>query len=208
MSGTDIGAIMSGIGALILAFVQVWLARKREKEKPRARQGRGRFPSLDHPWVLIFCVVLALTSIGLVTGPRMVGTTLAIHLTYPEDGSSVPLEITAKGYATGELNSKQHLYIVVEYGGRWWPQYSEATIGYSQTTKRYEFSSPARIGKEEDVGKIFAVRAILVDSAIHQHFQGWLQQHTATGEWTGIPITEVNQWGKVQICDSITVTRH
>ena len=96
---------------------------------------------------------------------------------------------------------------MVEYGGLWWPQYSEVTIGYSQRTNRYEFQTPARIGKEEESGQTFIIRAILVDPAIHQHFQGWFQQHTMTEEWPGIPITEVSRLGKVEICDSITVTR-
>jgi len=204
---TDIGAIMSGLGALILAFVEVQRLRRERKEKPGVRQKEGRFLKSHYPWVLIFCVLLAFTSIGLVTVPRVVSKPLAINLTYPEDNSSIPQEITVKGYATSELSSEQRLYIVVEYGGLWWPQYSEVTIGYSQMTKRYEFNTPSRIGKEDDAGKTFVIRAILVDSAIHQRFQSWFQQHIVTEGWSGISITEVNQWGEVEICDSIIVTR-
>lgn len=204
---TDIGAIMSGIGALILAFVEIQRLRGGRKEKPKARQKEGRFPNSYHPWVLIFCVLLAFTSIGLVTVPRVFSKPSAINLTYPEDNSSIPQEITVKGYATGELSSGQRLYIVVEYGGRWWPQYSEVTIGYSQTTKRYEFSTPARVGKEADSGKTFAIRAIVVDLAVHQSFQNWFQKCTVIAEWPGILIYKVKDWGEVEIWDSITVTR-
>lgn len=57
------------------------------------------------------------------------------------------------------------VYTVVEYGGQWWPQYSEVTIWYSPMTKRYEFNTPARIGRDEaDIGNTFIIRAILVDS--------------------------------------------
>jgi hypothetical protein len=130
-----------------------------------------------------------------------------INLTYPQDGSSVPQEVTVSGYATREFGSEQHLYIVVEYEGLWWPQYNEVTIGYSHTTERYEFSTPARIGKADDLGKEFAIQAILVDSAIHQRFQSWFEQHVVTEEWPGIPITEVNQWGKAEIFAGVTVIR-
>lgn len=213
MSGTDIGAIMSGIGTLILAYAQLTQRRQTRRRRPQARQKEGEKPqvwerwAVKYPrWVPTFCVLLAFTSIGLIAVPRIVGK-LAINLTYPEDGLSIPLEVTVEGYATEELSSEQHLYIVVEYGGLWWPQYSEATIGYSHTTERYEFHMPARIGKEEDVGETFVIRAILVDPSIHHHFQAWFQEHAVMAEWPGIPITEVKQLGEVKIYDSVTVTR-
>lgn len=130
-----------------------------------------------------------------------------VKITSPLNNALITPEISVKGYSTKELGKNQHLYIVVEYGGRWWPQYSEVTIGYSQTNRKYEFNTPANIGKDGDTGKSFTVRAILVDSAIHQHFQSWLQQQTTTEKWQGIPITEANQWGERELCDSIAVTR-
>lgn len=126
-----------------------------------------------------------------------------IEITFPLDGALVAQEITVKGYATAELCEEQHLYIMVEYGGRWWPQYSEIVPGYSASSKKWEFSTPADIGLPEDVEKSFTIRAILVDDAIHQHFQNWFQQAT----WIGIPITDVNQWGKMESGDGVTVTR-
>jgi hypothetical protein len=209
---TDIGAIMSGVAALILAFVEVRrLKPKKEeeekKEKPEAEPSKEKLTNLKQRWVLLLCVILTVTTICLFTIPRVIGKTLVIELTYPQDGSSISQETTVKGYATKELSSDQHLYIVVGYGELWWPQYSEITMGYSHITKRYEFSTPARIGKTDDVGKGFTIRAILVDSPIHQHFQSWFEQNVITEEWLGIPILEVNQRGKVQICAGITVTR-
>lgn len=211
---TDIGAIMSGVAALVLAFVEVRRQipegkrkGREKKEKPEEGPSKEKPANLKQRWVLLLCVLLALTSILLVTIPRVISKPLVIDLTYPQDGSSVSQETTVKGYATRELSSEQHLYIVVEHGELWWPQYSEITMGYSHTTKRYEFSTPARIGKTDDFGKGFTIRAILVDSPIHQHFQSWFEQNVITEEWLGIPILEVNQWGKVQIYASITVTR-
>lgn len=211
---TDIGAIMSGVAALVLAFVEVrrqigggGRKGREEKEKPEEEPSREKLANLKQRWVLLLCVLFALTSILLVTIPRVINKPLVIDLTYPQDGSSISQETTVKGYATRELSSEQHLYIVVEHGELWWPQYSEITMGYSHTTKRYEFSTPARIGKTDDFGKGFTIRAILVDSPIHQHFQSWFEQNVITEEWLGIPILEVNQLGKVQIYASITVTR-
>jgi hypothetical protein len=206
---TDIGAIMSGVAAIVLASVEVYklIKRKEKKEKPEAGPSKEKPANLKHSWVLLFCILLACTSIGLVVIPRVINKPLVIDLIYPQDGSYISQVTTVKGYATKELSSEQHLYIVVEHGELWWPQYSEITMGYSQTTKRYEFSTPAGIGKTDDVGKGFTIRAILVDSPIHQHFQSWFEENVITEEWLGIPILEVNQWGKVQICASITVTR-
>ena len=127
-------------------------------------------------------------------------------ITTPQNGALVPLEITVEGYVNSELPESQHLYIVVEYGGRWWPQYSEADVGYSSTNRRYEFSTPARIGTEEDIGKTFAIRAILVDSTVHQYFQNWFQSGETEG-WAGISTTEVNQKGEVKLFDYVTVLR-
>ncbi len=155
-------------------------------------------------FLAVVAVVFAATSAPEVWFP---GPTVEVKITSPLNNALVPPEISVKGYSTTELNKNQHLYLVVEYGGLWWPQYSEVTVGYSQTTKRYEFNTPAVIGKDSDVGKVFTVRAILVDSAIHQHFQSWFQQQTTTEKWQGIPITEANQWGERELCDSIAVTR-
>jgi|GEM_PF-4334929 len=157
----------------------------------------------------VFGVAMAVAAIVIATGGHLScfnDEKPEIRFTSPSGDASVVQEITVKGYATSELGS-QHLYVVVEHGGRWWPQYSEVTTGYSQATGRYEFSTPARIGQDEDIGKTFIIRAILVDSIIHQHLQDWFRQHAIAEEWPGIPITEVTQWGKAEICDSISVTR-
>jgi len=214
---TDIGALMSGVAALVFAGLQVRrvIIDRREgekmgkgkKEKPEEWPTKKKLANLKHNWSLVACVLLTITCLGFVIIPQVISKPLVIGLTYPQDGSSVSQETTVKGYATRELSSEQHLYIVVEYGELWWPQYSEINIWYSHTTKRYEFSTPARIGKTGDFGRGFTIRAILVDSPIHQRFQSWFEQNVITEEWLGIPILEVNQWGKVQSCASITVTR-
>jgi hypothetical protein len=126
-----------------------------------------------------------------------------ITITSPMGNALVLQSVTVEGYSTRELSKDEHPYIVVEYGGRWWPQYAEITLGYSSSTKRWEFSIPAEVGQPADTGRSFVIRAIIVDDATHQRFQSWFQQ----AEWTGIPITEVNQQGKVRISDSVTLTR-
>lgn len=111
------------------------------------------------------------------------------------------------GYFICEPDTAWHAYVVVEYGGQWWPQSSEAIPGYSQTTKRYEFSVPTSIGLETDTGKTFMLRIVLVDESVHQLFQNWFQQGQATGTWLGINITEIDQQGQTIICDSTSIVR-
>lgn len=214
---TDIGALMSGVAALVFAGLQVHRiiidrrkgekTRGEEKEKPKEGTSKKKLANLKHNWPLVACVLLTITCLGFVIIPEIINKPLVIDLTYPKDGSSISQETTVKGYATKELSSEQHLYIVVEYGGLWWPQYREITMGYSHTSERHEFSTSASVGQTDDSGKEFTILAILVDSPIHQRFQSWFEQNVHTQEWLGIPILEVNEWGKVQICASITVTR-
>lgn len=132
-----------------------------------------------------------------------------IGITSPPDGALVPQNITVEGYTTFEVGENQHLYIVVEYGRYWWPQSSEITVEYSSTTKRYEFSTPARIGKNTDFNLTFVIRAILVDSDVHQQFQNWFKTGEETGEWPAIPITLAKGWGEwdEETGDYITVKR-
>ena len=213
MSGTDIGAIFSGVAALIPAvlacieFVQRRNIVKKGYGEPGTGQGKGTALRLRYVLLSVSAALLAVTSIGLVTVPRVLTPTLEISITYPEDGSATPIETTVKGYTSRELSSEQHLYIVVEIGGRWWPQRSEVAVGYSQANQRYEFVTLARIGKDDEIGKTFIIQAVLVDSPVHQLFQGWSQKGAATGEWQGIPISKVNSFGKVDIYDRITVER-
>ncbi len=133
--------------------------------------------------------------------------TTEVKITSPIIDAVIPMEITVEGYSNVELPKDQHLYIVVEYGGMWWPQLGEIILGYSQSSGKYEFNTPARVGKEEDNNKTFNIRAILVDSAVHQYFQSWFQQNTSTENWSGVPIVETKQRGSVLISDSISVTR-
>jgi hypothetical protein len=130
-----------------------------------------------------------------------------ITITSPINNALIPMEITVKGYAKTNLPSDEHLYIVVEYGGMWWPQCGEISIGYSQSSGKYEFITPARVGKEEDYNKPFSLRAIVVDSVVHQIFQSWFQQNVSTEVWQGISIVETKQRGTAEIRDSISVIR-
>lgn len=132
---------------------------------------------------------------------------LEITITSPLTGTLVSQSITLEGYANRELSGNQHLYIVTDYEGLWWPQDDEVTFDYSQSSGRYNFDVLVGIGSGADVGKTFTIRAIVVDSDVHQDFQNWFEQSESTGEWIGISITEVNQMGNIQIFDSVSVTR-
>jgi hypothetical protein len=188
MDTKDIVGIILGVFGAIPSYVIAWTAYSKRRPRPPfgkwLREVRRSYPFLIG---VLFSIAMIVLFASPSPGPE-------ITITSPMDNASVPREITVEGYATRELPKGQHLYIVVEYGGRWWPQYSEIMLGYSASSKRRAFSTPADIGLPEDVGKSFTIRAILVDDAIHQHFQNWFQQ----AEWVGISITDVNQWGRVE----------
>ena len=114
--------------------------------------------------------------------------------------------VSVGGYTDGTWCQSLHLYVVLEYGDVWWPQHNEVVTGYSNTSGRYEFVVPASVGVEGDAGKTFVIRAILVDDAVSEIFQSWLQNAAATG-YAGIPLSQVDSAGVVKILDSVSVTR-
>ena len=199
--------IIIGVFGAIPAYVKAWMEyRKWVKKNPNHPSMRRWLREIRQSYIFWLGILL---TIAIIVVPFIVTDREppAITITVPSDNARVPQEITVEGYANKELPENQYLYIVIEYGGRWWPQYGEVIPGYSHGTERYKFSTPARIGEEEDIGRTFTIRAILVEPTIHQHFQNWFQECTSTGEWHGIPITEVNRLGEVETCDYITVIR-
>ncbi len=132
---------------------------------------------------------------------------LDVKITSPQDNAKIQMYVTIEGNTSRGLSKDEHLYIMVEYGEVWWPQNGEVIVGYSQTSEKYEFNTNARVGNEEDTNKSFNIRALLVDSAVHQYFQNWFQLNRSTQKWDGIPIVETTQKGTIEIKDSITVTR-
>ena len=144
----------------------------------------------------IASLILGISAIGLALIPRVIPVQ-EIVLTSPPSDNRVVQNITVQGYATSALPADRYLYVVVEWGGLWWPQYDNITPAYSQVTKRWEFSVPATAGKQEDSGEIFELKTVLVDALIHQQFQSWLQKK----EWAGIPMAEVYRWGELEVHD-------
>jgi len=204
MSGADIGSILSGIGTIILAVIAV-MKRPRvtvdegpgEPDSPQRKSG--------NPWPFAIAgLILGITAICLVVLPRLPATASAeVSITYPTRDAVVTRNIVVEGYTTGELSAGRFLYVVVEWGGRWWPQYSNLTPAYSQQSQRWEFSVPVQVGEAGDSGKIFTLGAVVVDAAVHSRFQDWLRQE----DWPGILINDANQWGAVEIFSFTTVIR-
>lgn len=193
MTGSDIGAIMTGIAAIIAVVIRMI----------------GAIPpgALRQRFFTILPIILAVCAVSLAAVPRIISPPPpSIRITSPEDGAVVFQEIMVKGYTTKELPEDQYLYIAVQWMGRWWPQYSNVAPVYSQMNKNWEFSTPATVGKEDDAGQGFTIVAVLVDTAIHQHFQSWFKQAEEQA-WTGISITQLSDWGEKKIYHSITVIR-
>ncbi len=156
---------------------------------------------------LVLVIIALVLFVLIMVGGGGTNCTPDIKITSPAGDALVPLETTVKGYSGSAICKERHLYIVVEYGGRWWPQVSEIYVGLSQVSRQYEFTAPCRIGQETDQGKQFIIRAILVDLSVHQQFQNWFQKNAGSNEWQGIPTVEANQWGSITLSDYISVTR-
>ncbi len=205
MDWIDIAFWMVGIGTLITASIALAGELKRRKHQNKPAGKRVKHIIWKRPTFAIF-IILAIISIGLAIIPKVAAIDLAANIISPKDGSSVPERFFIDGYINRELNSGQYLYIVVEVGGRWWPQYGEVTPEHSSNTGYYEFMTPVYCGNADMVGKPLGIKAILVDSFIHQNFQSWLQI-SSKKEWPGILTAKVSQWGNVEVLDSITVLR-
>ena len=203
MELSDIIGIIIGVVGAIPSYIIAW--NKWRRRSPSLSMGKWlRETRQSYPFLL--GIVFSAVMVMLFVCPFGEGKP-EITITSPLDNALVFQDITVEGYTTKELSKDAYLYIVIERGGLWWPQCSEVAVGYSQTTKKYQFQTPARIGQEEEIGQTFMIRAILVDSAVDQYFQSWFQQHTIGEGWPGIPITEVSRRGETEICHSITVTR-
>lgn len=200
MTGTDIGSLLSGIGTIILAILAIVnRAPKPPDDRPVPPPSVGRRPMV----FAIASLVLGVSAIGLALIPRVIPSAQDIVLTSPPGDNRVVQDITVEGYAISALPADRYLYIIVEWGGLWWPQYDNITPIYSQITKRWEFSVSTTVGKQEDSGEIFELKTVLADALVHQQFQSWLQ----TKEWTGIPIAEVYGWGELELHDHISIIR-
>jgi len=205
MSGTDIGSIMTGIATIITAVVRIKIIKKPPPTAPKKMDKR---PPKKLWFFSILPIILGVFAISLAVVPRIIPPSPpSIKITSPEDKANVPQEIMVEGYTTKELPENRYLYIAVQWAGRWWLQYSNVTPVYSQMNKRWEFCTPATIGKEDDVGKTFIIVAVLVDAAIRKRFQSWFQQSEEAERWIGIPITQLSDWGEKKIYDSISVIR-
>lgn len=198
MTGSDIGAIMTGIAAIIAAVI------KMKGALPLPLPPKG----LKQWFFTILPIILGACAVALVVVPRIIPSPLlSIKITSPEDGAVVSQEIMVEGYTTKELPEDQYLYIAVQWMGLWWPQYSNVAPVYSQMNKNWEFSTPATVGKEDDAGGEFTIVAVLVDTDIHHNFQSWFKQVEKQG-WTGIHMTQLSDWGEEKkIYHSITIIR-
>ena len=200
-----IGAIVGVVGA-IPSYIMAFIAWDKWRKRSPGSTVVKWLGEVRHSYPFMLGIFFSLVMVVLFVAPFGEGKP-EITIISPLNNVLVSQNITVEGYANRELSEDEHLYIVVECGGLWWPQYNEVTVGYFQATERYEFHAPARIGREGETGQTFIIRGILVDSAIHQHFQSWFQQHILMEDWPGIPRTEVSRLGKAEICDSITVIR-
>lgn len=135
-------------------------------------------------------------------------SSLLIRITSPENKTIVSQKTRVEGYATKELPQDQYLYIIIENPyRRWWPQHSNVDLVYSRTNKKWEFSVPVIMGNLESSGEVYSVKAVLVDAAIHRRFQEYFREAEEKRKWYGISVSQLSDWGKKRVHDSIIVTR-
>jgi hypothetical protein len=133
---------------------------------------------------------------------------LEIKITSPLNNDKIYMDTIVRGYTTAEIPEKAHLYIVVEYDKKWWPQVKELQVKKSEVTGFYDFDSQIRVGiQPEDVGRVFVIKALVGDSVIYKQFESWFQQNSGTGDWPGIPVNNINQDKDIICCDNITILR-
>lgn len=112
-----IGAIVGVFGAIppyIMAFI-AW--NKWRKKNPDStvvkwlREVRRSYPFMLGIFFSLVMVIIFFVPLG----------KLEITIASPMDNTLVSQNITVEGHANRELSEDEHLYIVVECGGLWWP---------------------------------------------------------------------------------------
>lgn len=193
-------AVFGAIPSYIVAWVAYKKSMKRTAPKPT--------PIWSNLWRYIFVIGILFT-IAVIAVPIISdkSESLEVTISAPADNFSVSQEVFVEGYTTKNLTDDQYLYIIIEHGGRWWPQCDEIVPDYSKNSKENRFNTLVKVGQEEESGKTFIIRAVLVESTVHSYFQDWFQECSDTGEWHGISVTEVNQLGVVEPLDYVTVIR-
>ena len=138
------------------------------------------------------------------TTPQPPDTRLEVSITSPVHNSIISGDsIQVEGYLTREMDKGQFLYTVVEtQQPMWWPE--QAIPAYSQTSGSYEFKCTHWITKTDEGREILEVKALVVDSAIHNQFQKWRSNCIAADDWPGIPVANVDKWGTLETCASVT----
>ncbi len=127
------------------------------------------------------------------------------HITAPVHNQIISGDaIQIEGYLTSRLEKGYFLYTVVEANEPlWWPE--QVIPAYSQMSDCYEFKCTHWIAKTGEGRELLEIKAVMVDSAIHDQFQKWRSNCIAADDWPGIPVTTINKSGKWETCACITV---
>ncbi len=134
-----------------------------------------------------FVMVLAAIILAVIPFTKSVNTDTSgpglpeLAITSPVANATVPQQITVTGYSKNQIPTWMHLYVVVELDNKWWPQVSEITATYNDSSGFYEFSVPVQVGTATDASITFNIRVALVDGIADDYFKDWLTQYNGGG---------------------------
>ena len=124
----------------------------------------------------------------------------------PDDGSTVQMQTTVRGTATNMCTGGDSLWVIVEVGGRQWPQLARLTLFPKAGTDDFGWFVTARIGQPGDAGLAFAILVISTTSEIDQEFADWFNAGESSGMYPGFIPRDLISKG-AQVLAGIAVTR-
>jgi len=128
-----------------------------------------------------------------------------VTITEPADKSGVLMEISVRGTATTVCREGDPLWVLVEIGGRQWPQLAPLTLFPRSGTDDLGWFVTALVGIEGDAGKTFGILVISTTQEIDQEFTNWFEEGDRTGQFPGfIPRDLVRKGAEVKTGISVT----
>lgn len=129
-----------------------------------------------------------------------------VTITEPKDGSEVPMEVTVRGVANAACQGGPNLWVVVEIGGRQWPQLAPLTLFPRSDSADLGWFAVAHIGQPDDLEKAFGILVISTTPEIDEEFFDWFTSGEQTGQYPGFIPGDLAKRG-TEVKAGISVTR-
>jgi len=196
----DITQIIVTIITSTSAIIIAWLRRKEKIERKQITPQEKIALKITKLDIMIYiCIILLVANLGVFGWRYWWGPTTEVKITYPYDDASVEIREMIRG-TSQSIPEGQVVWIIVypQITGRYYPQNALTDIQANG-----DWSSPALIGIEEDVGKKFDIIVVLANKEAQESLNAYLAQFEDKKTWPGL---EKLPNGAV-IYDRITITR-